>query len=304
MENALQNLSNELAGIVRGAETQVVSVRARRHYPASGVRWSRNVIVTCDHTIQNEDEIGVTLSDGKSVAAKLVGRDRGTDLAVLKLESPGAVGEPIGRAADVKTGELALVVGRSPDSGANASLGIVSAVSDTWRTWRGGQLSAYVRLDAKLFPQSSGGAVVNMRGELIGIATPALSRIAGIAIPAATVQTVTEKLLQRGFVPRGFLGIGAQPVLLSEELRKKLSIPNRAGLIVLAVEPGGSAEKAGVLMGDVLTSIADKTIDDSDDLQTYLDSGLIGKPVEIGFIRGGALGHAEVTVGERPSKRG
>ena len=304
MENALQNLSNELAGIVRGAETQVVSVRARRHYPASGVRWSRNVIVTCDHTIQNEDEIGVTLSDGKSVPAKLVGRDRGTDLAVLKLESPGAVGEPIGRAADVKTGELALVVGRSPDSGANASLGIVSAVSDTWRTWRGGQLSAYVRLDAKLFPQSSGGAVVNMRGELIGIATPALSRIAGIAIPAATVQTVTEKLLQRGFVPRGFLGIGAQPVLLSEELRKKLSIPNRAGLIVLAVEPGGSAEKAGVLMGDVLTSIADKTIDDSDDLQTYLDSGLIGKPVEIGFIRGGALGHAEVTVGERPSKRG
>lgn len=304
MEKSLVGLSNELADIVRAAGAHVVSVRARRHYPASGVRWASEVIVTCDHAVQHEDEIAVTLPDGKTVSAKFVGRDRGTDLAVLKLESRGTPVESIGRAGDLKAGELALVIGRSPDSGVNASLGIVSAVSGPWRTWRAGQLDAYVRLDAKLFPQSSGGAVVNMRGELIGIATPALSRIAGIAIPAATVQSVTEKLLQRGFVPRGFLGIGAQPVPLSDELRKKLSIQNRTALIVLAVEPGGPAEKAGVLIGDVLTSIGDKAIEDSEDLQAHLDSGLIGKPVEIGFIRGGALGHTTVTVAERPGKRG
>lgn len=304
MEKSLAGVSNELAEIVRDAEAHVVSVRARRHYPASGVRWGGDVIVTCDHAIQNEDEIAVTLADGKSASAKLVGRDRGTDLAVLKIESRGTSAESIGRASEVRAGELALVVGRSPDSGVNASLGIVSAASGPWRTWRGGQLGAYIRLDAKLFPQSSGGAVVDMRGELIGIATPALSRIAGIAIPFATVQSVTEKLLQRGFVPRGFLGIGAQPVPLSEELRKKLSVPNRAGLIVLAVEPGGPADKAGVLIGDVLTSIGDKMIEDSDGLQSHLDSGLIGKPVGIGYVRGGALSHSTVMVGERSGRRG
>lgn len=304
MDNALVNFSNELAGIVRGVEAHVVSVRARRHYPAAGIRWSDDVVVTCDHAVQNEDDIAVTLANGKTVSAKLVGRDRRTDLAVLKLESPGTSSASLGRASDVKPGELALVVGRSPDSGVNASLGIVSAVSGAWRTWHGGKLDAYIRLDAKLFPQSSGGAVVNSRGELIGIATPALSRIAGIAIPMATVQSVTEKLLQRGFVPRAFLGIGAQPVPLSEELRKKLSIPNRTALIVLAVEPAGPSEKSGVLIGDVLTSIGDKMIEDNDDLQAYVDSGLIGKPVDIGYVRAGALGHLTLTVGERPGKRG
>src|SRR5690348_7038729 len=190
MDNALVNFSNGLAEVVRGVDAHVVSVQARRRYPSSGIRWSNDVVVTCDHAIHVEDDISVTLAGGKAVSAKLVGRDRGTDLALLKLESPGASGESIGRAGEVKAGELALVVGRSPDSGVNASLGIVSAVSGGWRTWRGGQLDAYIRLDAKLFPQSSGGAVVNAHGELIGIATPALSRIAGIAIPVATVQSV------------------------------------------------------------------------------------------------------------------
>jgi serine protease Do len=304
MDNALVSFSNGLADIVRSVDAQVVSVRARRHYPAAGIRWSNDVVVTCDHAIQDEDDIAVTPANGKTVSARLVGRDRRTDLAVLKIESPGTSSGPLGRASDVKPGELALVVGRSPDSGVNASLGIVSAVSGAWRTWRGGQLDAYIRLDAKLFPQSSGGAVVNSRGELIGIATSALSRIAGIAIPMSTVQSVTEKLLQRGFVPRAFLGVGTQTVPLSEELRSKLSIPNRTGLIVLMVEPGGPAEKSGVLIGDVLTSIGGKSIEDSDDLQACLDSGLIGKPVEIGYVRGGAPGHLTLTVGERPGKRG
>lgn len=304
MDNALVNFSNELTEIVGRVDAQVVSVRARRHYPSSGIRWNQDVVVTCDHAIQNEEDIAVTVADGTAVSAKLIGRDRATDLAVLKLESPAPLSGSLGRTSDVKPGELALVVGRSPDSGVNASLGIVSAVSGAWRTWRGGQLNAYIRLDAKLFPQSAGGAVVNSRGELIGIATPALSRIAGIAIPAATVQSVTEKLLQRGFVPHGYLGIGAQPVPLSEELRKKLSMANRAGLIVLAVEPNGPADKCGVLIGDVLIRIGDKAIEDNKDLQAYLDSGLIGKPMEIGYIRGGALGHSSVTVGERPGKRG
>lgn len=303
MENALVNLSNELVGIVQEVSPQIVSVRARRHYPSSGFRWSPDVVVTADHTIHRDEDLAVTGADGKTVGATLVGRDPGTDLAVLRVEASKSATTEIARASNVRAGELALVLGRSPDSGVNASLGIISATSGPWRTWRGGQLDGYVRLDARLFPQSSGGAVVNMRGEIIGIATAALSRIAGLAIPVATVQRVTEKLLEKGFVPRGYFGVGVQPVPLSDELRKKTSLSNKSGLIVLTVESNGPADKAGVLIGDVLVGIGDAVIEQTEDLQAYSDSGVIGKSARVRFIRGGRLEESTITVGERPGRR-
>lgn len=303
MESMLINLSNELAGIVRAADPHIVSIRARRHYPSSGILWSPGVVVTADHTLQREDDITVTLSDGKGVGATLAGRDPGTDLAVLKIQSSNPSLGQIGRSKAVNVGELALVVGRSPDSGVNASLGIISAISGKWRTWRGGQLDSYIRLDAKMFPQSSGGAVVNAQGEVIGIATSALSRIAGIAIPVSSVESVAEKLLQKGFVPRGYVGVGVQQVPFSEELRKKLSIPNRSGLILLTVESGGPADKAGLLIGDVVVGIDDAVIEETDDLQQYSDSGVIGKSADIKYVRGGVLKQSALTVGERPGRR-
>jgi serine protease Do len=303
MGNALVNLSNDLASVVQAVNPHVVSVKARRHYPSSGLRWGTDVVVTADHTLHRDEDIAVTMADGKTVGAKLVGRDPGTDLAVLKIEASHSSGTEPGRANAVQAGELALVVGRSPGSGVNASLGIISAISGPWRTWRGGQLDAYVRLDAKLFPQSSGGAVVNVRGEIVGIATSALSRIAGLAIPVSTVKRVTEKLLEKGFVPRGYLGIGVQPVPFSDDLRQKLSISNKSGLIVLTVEPTGPADKAGVLIGDVLVGIGEVAIEQTDDLQAYSDSGVIGKAVSIKFIRGGGLKESTLTVGERPGRR-
>lgn len=304
MESALITLSNELAGIVETLSPYVVSVRARRHYPSSGLLWSADVVVTADHTVQRDEEIAVTLADGKAVGATLAGRDPGTDLAVLRIEASGKSRGELGRAGAVKAGELALVLGRSPDSGANASLGIISATSGPWRTWRGGKLDGYIRLDAELFPQSSGGAVVNVRGEIVGIATSALSRIAGLAIPISTVKRVTEKLLEKGFMPRGYLGIGVQSVPFQEELQKRLSIPNKGGLIVLNVESSGPADKAGLLIGDILIGLGDVAVEQIDDLQAYSDSGVIGKSVMIRFIRGGALKESTLTVGERPRRRG
>jgi S1-C subfamily serine protease len=303
MENTLINVSNELAGIVQKLSPFVVSVGARRRYPSSGLLWSPNVIVTAAHTIQQDEDIAVTTADGKVFGANLIGRDEGTDIAVVKVDMPQLPGVPPGRAAAVGAGELALVLGRSPHSGANASLGIISAVSGPWKTWRGGELDSYVRLDARLFPQSSGGAVVSVRGEVIGIATSALSRIAGLAIPVATVKRVTEQLLERGFVPRGYLGIGVQSVPLPEELRTRLAVPNRAGLMVLTVESGGPADKAGLLIGDIVIRLGDVVAERIDELQTYTGSGLIGKPVRIHFIRGGELKESTLTVGERPGRR-
>jgi len=303
MADTLIDFSNELAGIVQRLSPFVVSIAARRRYPSSGLLWSPDVIVTAAHTIQQDEEIAVITADGKALAAKLIGRDPGTDLAVLKAELPAPPGAAPGRAEKVSAGELALVLGRSAQSGANASLGIISAASGPWRTWRGGELDGYIRLDARLFPQSSGGAVINMRGEIIGIATSALSRIAGLAIPVATVKRVTGQLLEKGFVPRGFLGIGVQSVPLSAELQKKLTIPNQSGLMALAVESGGPAEKAGLLIGDIVIGLGDVRAEQTSDLQTYSASGVIGQSLKIRFIRGGELKESTLTVGERPGRR-
>lgn len=303
MQEALVKLSDELTEIVHAIDPHVVSIQARRHYPSSGLRWNADVIVTASHTIEREEEVGISFADGTTAMATLAGRDPGTDLAVLKVESAPPALSQMGHGDEVRAGELAVVVGRSPDSGVNASLGIVSARSGPWRTWRGGQLDAYIRLDARLFPQSSGGAVVNARGQLVGIATTALSRIAGVAIPVSSVQSVTEKLLQRGFIPRGYVGIGVQPVPIPEELRKKLQIENSDGLIVLTIEADGPADRAGILPGDIVSSIGGAAVENIDDLRRYSDSEGIGKQVAMTYIRGGELRSSEITIGERPRRR-
>ena len=144
---------------------------------------------------------------------------------------------------------------------------------------------------------------MNGRGEIIGIATSGLSRIAGLAIPASTIENVTEKLLERGFVPRGYLGIGAQTVPLSSGLRQNLSIVNESALIVLTVEANGPADKSGVLPGDILLSVDDVPITTTEDLQEFSQKATIGKATKIKFIRGGGLNESSIIIGERPRRK-
>jgi serine protease Do len=303
MGTTLSGISNELSEIVQSLDPYVVSVRARRHYPSSGLRWGSDAIVTASHTIEREEDITIRFADGATAEASFVGRDRGSDLAVLRVERSGASVADRGVATRVKVGEVALIVGRSPDSGLNASFGIVSAASGPWRTWAGGQLDQYLRLDVRMFPQSSGGAVVNGQGQIVGMATPALSRIAPLAISAATITSVAAKLLERGFVPRGYLGIGVHAVPCGQGLREKLSLSNQSGLMVLTVEPGGPAEKGGVLAGDILLAVDEVTLESIEDLQRFSHSVAIGKTAKIKLIRGGALQEARVVVGERPGRK-
>jgi S1-C subfamily serine protease len=291
MANELAALSNELAAVVERTGKSVVAVHARSRFPSSGVFWRPGVIVSAEHTIRREEEITVTLPDGSSAPATLTGTDPGTDLAVLKVEAPG---EPVHPAsADPVPGNLALAIARSQDSGVNASMGIISAVSGDWRTWRGGRLDHYIRLDLTMFPNSSGGLVVNTAGAAIGIATSALSRIAGVAIPAATVNRVLDQILARGHVSRGYLGVGLQPVELPD---------HHKGLIVLSLEPDGPAAKAGVLIGDILIAVAGTKVGDTDDIQGVLEPHAIGKPVDAEFLRGGDSRKIAIVVGERPRR--
>jgi S1-C subfamily serine protease len=291
MATELANLSNELAAVVAGAAGKVVAVDARPRFPSSGVFWRPGVLVTAEHTVRREDEITITFPDGSEATATVAGSDPGTDLAVLKTDHEGQVA--VAAASDPVPGALALTIGRSPDSGVNATMGIISAVSGSWRTWRGGRLDRYIRLDLTLYPGSSGGLVVNTAGEALGIATSALSRIAGVAIPASTVDRVVNEILARGRVRRGYLGVGLQPVELPD---------HHKGLIVLSLEPEGPAAKAGVLIGDVLVSLGGRAVSDTEDIQTALEGVEVGGPIAAEVLRGGAGKTITITVGERPRR--
>src|SRR5512140_2144634 len=167
MESPLVALSNELAALTEKIAAAVVAVHGRRHTHSSGVHWRKDLIVTAEHTLRRDEDITVTLSKGESTKAKLVGRDPGTDIALLSVD--GFTASPVepGDASNLRVGDLSLVVGRSPNSGPNASMGIISAVSGPWRTWRGGELDQYICLDANVFSGSSGGAVVDFRGGVV-----------------------------------------------------------------------------------------------------------------------------------------
>lgn len=289
MANELAALSNELAAVVEQAGRAVAAVDARPRFASSGVFWRPGILVTAEHTIRREEEITVTLPDGNNAPATLAGSDAGTDLAVLTVDGAGRAAIPHAT-ADPSPGNLALAIGRSKDSGVNATMGIVSAVSGSWRTWRGGRLDCYIRLDLTLYPGSSGGVVVNTAGEAIGIATSALSRIAGVAIPAATIDRVVDEILARGRVSRGYLGLGLQPVELPD---------HHKGLIVLSLEPEGPAAKAGVLIGDILVKLGGAAVSDTDDIQTVLERHAVGQGVEAALLRGGVARNLAITVGER-----
>jgi S1-C subfamily serine protease len=291
MANELAALSSELAAAVAHSAPRVVAVHARPRFSSSGAFWRPGIVVTAEHAIRQEEEIRVTLPDGSDTKATVAGSDPGTDLAVLRVEATGPAGELA--KAEVAPGNLALAIGRSEDSGINATWGIISAVSGPWRTWRGGRLNNYIRLDLTLYPQSTGALVVDTAGAAVGIATPALSRIAGLAIPAATIDRVVEEILSRGHVARAYLGVGLQPVELPD---------HQKGLIVLSLAPDGPAAKSGVLIGDVLVALAGTPVTDTDEVQSALEPHGAGKSVEAELVRGGEKARIAITIGERPRR--
>ena len=296
MASALTNVSDALAAAVERAAQAIVTVHARRRQPASGVAYAGGVIVTADHVIEREEEITITLPDGKSVAAKLVGRDAGTDIAVLRPE--GGAPAPIALAEGARPGALALAVGRPGSGGPVVSLGVVSAVSGPARTGRGGQIEGFIRTDAVMYPGFSGGPLIDVAGAMLGLNTTGLARGAGLTLTVSTVQRVAGALLAHGKVKRGFLGISSQPIRLPEALAQKLS-EQTSGLLIVGTESGGPADTGGVLVGDILVGLAGQPVRDTEDLQGLLGGERIGQATPVRVSRGGELKDLSVIVGER-----
>ncbi len=300
LSNSLVSFSEQLASTVARAGQTVVTVNARHRFDSSGVHWSPGVVVTADHTVRRDEDISITAPDGSRVSAELVGRDPGTDLAVLRVQ--GLTAPVADRAEKTPTpGSVILAVGRFKES-VSAAFGVLSSVSGPSKTWRGGHLDQVVRLDVALHPGASGAAVVDADGKLIGIATPVLSRVAVFAVPVTTVNRVVDTLLAHGRIPRGYLGVGLQPVAIPEHLKSTLKLAQSTGLIAISVDPEAPAGRAGITIGDVLIELGGRTIQEPEHVQELLDSGSVGKKLPARILRGGDLVDIEVTVGERPRK--
>jgi S1-C subfamily serine protease len=294
-------ISNALAEATEKAAAHVVAVHSEPRGSSSGVIWRSGLIVTAEHALRREEEIQVTLRDGKVVSATLQGRDPSTDIALLKRQEASAASEAWGDSAAWKPGQLALVVGGTRASGPVAALGCVSLVAAERHIWGGATIAPYVRLDVVLQRTAVSGAVVDASGRIAGIATPKFAPAGALALPVTTVNRVVDALQVKGHVPRGYLGVGLQPIRLPANLREALQRQEKTAVIVLEVEPDGPAHKAGVLIGDILVGLNGKPVMRLEDVHAHLHGEQVGKALSAEFVRGGVRREASIVVGERPT---
>jgi len=300
MSAQLIELSDALALATELAARSTVAVHTESRGSSSGVVWRAGIIVTAEHALRRDEEIQVTLPDGRVVGAELRGRDAATDLAVLKCADAPAGQAKFGAVESLKPGHLTLIVGRTRASGPVAALGVVSLVATERRSWTGASLTPYVRLDVGLQPTAVGGAVVDAQGDVVGIATPRFARFGAMIIPPVHINRVADTLLEKGRIPRGYLGVGLQTVRLPEALRHALETKEKTGVIILEVEPGSPAHKAGMVIGDILVSLAGQSIARFEDVQSFLQPENIGKALAAKIVRGGAAQEVSIAVAERP----
>ena len=296
----LASLSNDLASAVQRAGRSIVAVHGRRRFPASGLAWSPDQVITAAHVLERDTDLSITAPDGTQHAATLVGRDPGADLAILSI--PGAALQLIERSTEtLAAGNLVLAVGRPGTPEPIASFGAISSVGGAWRTAQGGLLDAYVRADVALLPGLSGGALADVQGRIVGMLSAYLAGGDPVGIPTNTIDAIVQRVVSGQTLRRAYLGVSTQPVDIQDSLRARLGIDQTAGLMLLGLEPGAPAERGGLFAGDIVLAIGGRTVEDGEALQMALGPDAIGRTTPIKLIRGGDLREIAVVPAPRPN---
>lgn len=297
MSNLLSDFSNALTAAVEKGGAYTVLVDARKRFPASGIAYAEDLVLTADHAVTREDGTRVGLADGRMLEATLAGRDPGSDLALIRLDQKALT--PAQTSDSVKVGQLVMALGRPSGAGMQASWGIVTAIAGPARTHRGGLLDEYIQTETTNYPGFSGGALVNAEGEALGINTSGLTRGSLLTIPVKVAWRIADSLARHGSVKRGYLGVRTQPVEIPEAARKSLEREQNTGLLLLWLEENGPAQKGGLFVGDTIVAIGGQSVSDPDDLFSALHSETIGKSITVEVLRGGRPETVNVIVGER-----
>ena len=241
MSAVLPDFSEALADAVAAASDGLVRVEGRERLPATGIVWdAEGLIVTAHHVLEQDENIKVGFSDGETVAAEVVGRDPATDLALLRTSKKSSSVPEWADSETLRVGHMVLALGR-PGASVRATLGIVSALGNAWRTPAGGPLDRYLQTDTVMYPGFSGGPLVDAQGRFVGLNTSALLRGVSIAVPSPTLNRVVKELSEHGSVRRAYLGVGAQPARLPEAIAKELG--QETGLLLVSVEQGSGVRR-------------------------------------------------------------
>jgi S1-C subfamily serine protease len=292
----LSSLSAEITSLVERASSYVVGVAARPHRPASGLALGGDLVLTADHAVERESGIVVKVGDVR-YEATLVARDSASDVALVRASGFDAPQPPAGPLP--APGALVLSLARTTAGTVSAALGVITAVGGPLRTARGIVLPQVIRTDAALRPGTAGGIIVDAEGRVLGMTTPGLMRGLPVAIPIEHARTLADRLASNGSVGRGYLGVSVHAVRLPE--RQRAGGADR-GLLVSSIAPESAADRAGVLVGDVLVRIGDQALANVEDLQDAIASSAPGATVPLSVLRGGAAVIADVTLGARADR--
>ena len=297
-KNIFTELSEAMASAAEQAGKSTVLVDARRRIPASGIAFAKDMILTADHVVERDEDIKILLADGTEVTARLIGRDPGTDLAVLKLDSASATPAVVAKTL-ARVGQFVLAIGRPSKRGIESSFGTVNAIGGPVRTGRGGMLESFIKTDVVSYPGFSGGPLINGEGQVFGINTSGFGSDGAITIPADAAWKIAETLAKHGKIKRGYLGIRSQTVNIPADAREQLKREQETALLVVGMEKDSPAEKGGLMVGDILVGVAGLAIEHHDELFVRLSGDVVGKATAMDVLRGGKLQTVSIVVGER-----
>jgi len=261
--------------------------RERRGGGSGFVFTPDGLILTNSHVVHDATRIEVTLSDGRRVPASTIGDDPATDLAVIRIDAPALQAVQLGDSQQLRVGQMAIAIGNPYGFQSTVTAGVVSALGRSLRSYSGRLIEDVIQTDAALNPGNSGGPLVNSRGEVIGVNTATILPAQGIcfAIGINTAKFVASRLLRDGRIRRSWIGVSAQTVPIHRRVVRFYNLTQESGVVVLGVEDGSPARRAGLREGDVIVLLEDHAVAGVDDLQRLLTDAQVGARCRLTVIR-------------------
>jgi S1-C subfamily serine protease len=302
--DAFSQVIVRVADALRPAVVNLRVGRGRQMGSGSGVLFSpEGYLLTNHHVVGAAERVRVRLHDGQEVSGRVVGNDPWTDLALVRCDGETFPFAKLGDSAKLKVGQLVVAIGSPLGFESTVTAGVVSALGRTLRSVTGHLVDNVIQTDAALNPGNSGGPLVDSRGHVVGINTAVIQPAQGIcfAIPVNMAKDILPSLLRHGRVIRGYLGLHGRQVPIPTDVGRRVGIEMGTGVEILALEPDGPADQAGLEIEDVIVSFGDESVGSVDELHKMLTEHPVGQAIGVGVIREGRRLERRVTPSEYPA---